>query len=312
MKKYILIIACGLFTITGYTQSNFRVLASSGNNTLLGKSENLLVGTRLLNNQQVKVSHRSYLSLVHNSGGTVQISKAGTYNISTLEKKLAEKRKSVASRYATYIISELTRKGQENINNNRYKYMNVTGSVNRATTKGISVYLPQVSNFYQPKITITWQTLIGAKDYNIKLTDTFEEESYYTKTLKDTSLVIDFGQGKLKDVKEFYVIIEANKADGSEKVESDKYGLFRLDSEDAPAFDKAYAAFKKTNTGEANATTKLSEAFFFESKEFYTDALRCYEEAVKMSGKAEAYVTALNQFLVRSNMGQTPEEDKKD
>lgn len=308
MKKQVLIIACILFTITGYAQHNFRVLASSGTSTLMGAKKKLLVGTKLGNSQKVKVSPRSYLSLVHQSGGTVQISKAGTYDISSLEKKLAAQRKSLSSKYATYIISELTRNGKENINANRYKYMNVTGSVKRATFNAFSVYLPEATNFYSPKVTIAWQQLIGTKNYVLKITDRFEEKVYYTKTLQDTTTVVDFSQGNLKNAEDCLVVIESKER----RIKSDKYGLFRLEKEDQPAFAKAYTAFKNSNKEESEAARKLSEAFFFEDKGFYTDALRCYQKAAGLSENAEAYVTALKQFLVRRDMGQVPEVDKKD
>lgn len=303
-----MLIFLGSLITTGYAQNKFRVLASSGTNTIANNGRKLSVGQKLANSHQVKVSPRSYLSLVHSSGGTVQISKAGVYNVANLEKKLDERRKSLSSRYATYIISELTKKGNENINTNRYKYMNVTGSVNRATFNAFSVYLPDRSNFYNPKVTITWQTLVNTQNYILKITDRFEEKILYTKTLTDTSAVVDFSQGKLKGELDFLVFIESKERG----IKSDKYGLFRLDEEDAPKFTKAYNAFKANNKETGNAAIKLAEAFFFEDKEFYTDALRCYKAAVEMSNSADAYVTALQQFLVRRNMGQTPKEDKKD
>lgn len=307
MKKFFLVVACSVFTLSTFAQNKFRVLASSGTNTIAGKSKKLYVGTQLASNQSVKVSPRSYLSLVHNSGGTVQISKPGTYNVASLEQKLASKRRSTTSRYVTYVISELTKNGNENINTNRYKYMNVTGSVKRATFNAFSVFLPETSNFYEPKITISWQKLVGTKNYVLKIYDRFEENVFYTKTLSDTSTVVDFSQGNLKTPTDFLIVIESKER----KITSDKYGLFRLDEEDAPVFRKDYASFKNTNTEGDEAAKKLSEAFFFENKGFYTDALRCYREAVKLSSKADAFVTALKQFLVRSNMGQTPDEDKK-
>ncbi|OJJ15857.1 hypothetical protein BKI52_36675 [marine bacterium AO1-C] len=307
MKKFFLIVACGVLTIGAQAQSKFRVLASSGKNTIAGKDKKLYVGTRLAGNQSVNVSSRSYLSLVHNSGGTVQISKPGTYNIASLEQKLAAKRKSTTGRYVTYVISELTRKNNENINANRYKYMNVTGSVKRATFNAFSVYLPESTNFYEPKITISWQELVGTQNYILKITDRFEEKVFYTKTLKDTVTTVDFSQGQLKDAQDFLIVIESKER----KIKSDKYGLFRLDEEDAPKFNKAYASFKSNNTEGDGAAKKLSEAFFFEDKGFYTDALRCYKEAAKIANNAEAYVVALKQFLVRRDMGQVPEEDQK-
>jgi len=307
MKKLFLVVVCGVLTIGVQAQSKFRVLASSGKNTLAGKNKKLYVGNSLTGNQNVNVSSRSYLSLVHKSGGTVQISKPGTYNVGNLEQKLAAKRKSAVGRYVTYVISELTKNGNQNINANRFKYMNVTGSVKRATFNAFSVYLPEFSNFYQPKITISWQELVGTTNYFLKITDRSEQKVLYTKTLTDTVTTVDFSQGQLKDAKDCIITIESKERE----IKSDKYGLFRLDKVDAPKFNKAYASFKSNNTEGDDASKQLSEAFFLEDKEFYVDALRCYKAAAKITNNADAYVVALNQFLIRRDMGQVPEEDQK-
>lgn len=303
MKKIRHIFLFGLALTLSYgfahAQYAFRVLASSGKSKIAGQAKNLFVGSTLSSANRVTVSARSYLSLVHKSGGTVQISKAGTYNISMLEKKLAQTKASVSKRYATYIISELTKSGKENINRNRYKYMNVTGSVKRATTfNKFKVFLATTSNFFNPKVNISWNPLAMSKSYKVTLVDEFGEE-VFSKTTADTVVQVNFKEINSESAMFIFNVASEERAN----IKSQPYQVGPIEKDKAPAFKKEYAAFKKTLSGKMNAADKLSEAFIFENHEFYVDALSSFRKAVSMSGNDEAYITAYHQFLIRHGIG---------
>lgn len=300
MKKQIFIIASVLFAITGQAQHHFRVLVSVGTNSLVETNQKLLVGASLKNNQKVKVSFRGYLSLVHQSGGTVQISKPGVYSIADLEKKLQAQPKSLTSKYTTYIVAELRKKSQKNINIHRTDHMKVAGSVKRMTINRLRIYLPEASNFYSPRIPILWTKLTGYQHYVLKIIDEFEEEVLYTQTFQDTVAIVDFNQPRLKNVKTFIVIVEAKERE----IQSDSYALFRLEQPKRSRFEKACKVFKNGSAIKDKVAQKIAEAFFFERNECYIDAWWCYKEAIKMSHNTEAYTIAFKQFLLRYNMAQ--------
>ena len=303
MKKmrHIFLLGIALTLSYGVSQAQyaFRVLASSGQSKIAGQPKKLYVGSTLQSRNKVTVSPRSYLSLVHKSGGTVQISKAGTYSISFLEQKLAKTKASASKRFSTYVIGELTKNGKENINRNRYKYMNVTGSVKRKTTfNKFKVFLASTSNFFDPKVEVKWNPLAMTKQYKVTLVDEFGEE-VYAKETADTSMVIDFDGIKSESAMFIFNVSSKERAN----IKSDPYQIGPIEVEKAPAFKKEYNAFKKTISGKMNAADKLTEAFIFEKHEFYLDAMKSYREALKMSGNDEAYETALRQFMIRHGIG---------
>ncbi|NJO03983.1 MAG: hypothetical protein HC880_21950 [Bacteroidia bacterium] len=166
----------------------FKVLASSGKSTL--DNDQLTVGKSIPASASIKVESQSYLSLVHKSGGTVEIGKAGTYNVNELEKELlARAKQSTSQRYANYIIGELTKAGDKDIHKNPYKYQNVTGSVERGQEYAILMMLPEKSPLYVfPKeYTLQWLPVLGASNYQIQVLDVFDEP-LLTQQTSDTSL----------------------------------------------------------------------------------------------------------------------------
>ncbi|OJJ15858.1 hypothetical protein BKI52_36680 [marine bacterium AO1-C] len=299
--RHIFLLGIALTLSYGVSQAQyaFRVLASSGQSKIAGKTKKLYVGTTLQSSNKVTVSPRSYLSLVHKSGGTVQISKAGTYSVSSLEQKLAKTKASASKRYATYIISELTKNGKENINRNRYKYMNVTGSVKRETTfNKFKVFLASTSNFFNPQVEVKWNPLAMTKKYRVTLVDEFGEEVFSQETA-DTTVAINFKDIKSESAMFIFNVSSKERAN----IKSEPYQIGPIEVEKAPAFKKEYDAFKKTISGKMNAADKLTEAFIFEKHEFYVDAMKSYKAAVEMSGGDEAYDTAFRQFMIRHGIG---------
>ncbi|WP_299460711.1 hypothetical protein [uncultured Microscilla sp.] len=303
MKKFRHILLFGLALTLSYSvtqaQYAFRVLASSGTSKVAGGAD-LRVGGSLKSANRVTVSPRSYLSLVHKSGGTVQISKAGTYSISSLEQKLAKTKASVSKRYATYIISELTKGGKENINKNRYKYMNVTGSVKRDLTFNIiNLFMASSNNYDNPKVTVKWNPLAMNKSYKVTIENLFNEE-LATSTVTDTSITIDFSEYKAEDQR---FLVRVTPIQRKQAVKSRTCEIGQMSKKVEASFKKAYGSFKKSISGKMNAADKLSEAFIMEDHKLFIDALNSFKEAVKMSGNDEAYITAYHQFLIRHGIG---------
>lgn len=301
--RHILFLSLALTLSYGISQAQytFRVLASSGQSKVAG-GKALRTGASLTTANKITVSPRSYLSLVHKSGGTVQISKAGTYSVASLAQKLAQAKASVSKRYATYIISELTKGNKENINKNRYKYMNVTGSVERGDPKGIKVFMAPSNNYFNPKVKITWEAVDKAKEYEIVIADLFGDVIHTTK-VSSNHIVIDFSKYKTEDQR--FVIKVSTKVPRGNAVEMKDCSreVGQIEKDKSEAFEKAYADFKKGITGKMNAADKLSEAFMMEDYNLFIDALNSFKAAVKMSGNDEAYVTAYRQFLIRNNIG---------
>lgn len=283
------------------TTHTFRVLASSGKSSLSKNKKQLFVGQKLYNSQTIAVERKSYISLVSPNGGTVQISKQGVYTITGLEKKLAKAKKTVAQRYATYIISELTKSARvRNINTQRYKYMNVTGSVKRAQSPFRLNLAPQnsVNKFMQKKATIQWFPVVGTKTYQVVVMNEFDEK-LYSGEMSDTSLTIDFDKAPFKGQEMCVLKITSKEVPESMSL---RYSLIMVANNQA--VKKAYADFKKENpVASNNAADVLEEAFFYEENELFAKALESYKKAVEISKGNNAYKVAYHHFLIRHAIG---------
>lgn len=278
----------------------FRVLASSGESTLSDNDKQLYVGQKLYQNQKVKIAAQSYLSLVNPSGGTVQISRKGVYSVQSLQEKLAKMQKTVAQQYVTYIVSELSKARVSNPQKNRFKYMNVTGSVNRAESPFKLNIAPQnsVNKFIDKKATIHWYPVVGTTTYNIVVMNEFDEK-LHTQEIKDTSLVIDFNKPPYKG-QEMCVLKISSKE--RPKAISLRYSLIM--AADNQTVKKALIDFKKENpVASNNAADVLEEAFFYEENELFAKALERYKKAIELSKGNNAYKVAYHHFLIRHAIG---------
>ncbi|WP_299460713.1 hypothetical protein [uncultured Microscilla sp.] len=305
MTRYCLICLLTI-TIIPYTlkaqnkKHVFRVLASSGKSSLVDNSQQLRVGQKIYQNQKIKVEPKSYLSLVNRQGGTVQISKKGEYTAKSLLEQLTKMQKTAAQQYATYVIKELTKARVRNPQKNRYKYMNVTGSVNRAESPFKLNIAPQnsVNKFISKKATVHWYPVVGTTTYNVVVMNEFDEK-LYAQEVKDTSLVIDFDKAPYKG-QEMCVLKITSKE--RPKATSLRYSLIM--AADNQTVKKAFADFKKENpVASNNAADVLEEAFFYEENELFSKALKCYEKAIELSKGNNAYKVAYHHFLIRHAIG---------
>lgn len=305
MKQYWLICLLTVLIIpktkAQSTPPIFRVLASSGKSTLSDSSKQLYAGQRLYSNQKVKISNRSYLSLVSREGGTVQISKAGEYSVADLLKKLNASKMSTTQKYVTYVINELSKGARvTNINRQRYKYMNVTGSVKRAQSSFRLNLVPQnsVNKFLRSSINVQWYPVKGTQTYKLLVTNEFDEKLYVGET-KDTSMVIDFTKAPYKGQEMCVLKITSKEVPD---LVSLRYSLIMAANN--KTMQTAYATFKKENhVASNNAGDILEEAFFFEENELFAKALESYQRAVKASKGDEAYKVAYHHFLIRHAIG---------
>lgn len=287
-----------------WAQYTFRVMASSGSSTANGKA--LGVGKSVNAGDNIKVNAKSYLSLLHRSGGTVEISKAGTYNAADLEKKLlAIKKTSTTQRYANFIIGELTKSGDKEVHKNPYKYSNVTGSVERTTFKGaVVVELPLTSWTMARAYQLNWHHLLGEDSYTVTVENEFGEE-VIKQQVQDTTFKIDLNR---EDMQEFAMAIVKITSPKNPSPKVDGFALKRAEPDVQEAFEKAMAEFADQ---EESAVNYLLKAMKAEEHDYLLDAMDYYLKAIKLSGNSETYQIAYNQFLIRKRIGEFNEANEE-
>ncbi|MEO1655339.1 MAG: hypothetical protein AAFU64_17470 [Bacteroidota bacterium] len=285
-----------------WAQYTFRVMASSGSSSASGKA--LGVGRSVNATDNITVNAKSYLSLLHRSGGTVEISKAGTYKASDLEKKLlAVKKTSTTQRYANFIIGELTKSGDKEVHKNPYKYSNVTGSVERETFKGaIVVELPVTSWTTARSYQLSWHHLLGEDSYTVTVENEFGEE-VLQQQVQDTTFKIDLSRDDLQEFDMAIVKISTPDHPNSK----DGFALKKAEPDVQAAYQKDMQEFKDM---EENAVNNLLKAMKAEENNYLLDAMDFYLKAIKLSDNNEVYQIAYNQFLIRQSIGEFNEANE--
>ncbi len=281
----------------------FKVIASSAAKETPNKSENgnLKIGTKLQAGSKITVDNKGYLALAHAQGGTIQISKKGTWSIGELEINLAKNQKTLGKKYVDFVIGSVVKNGEVDIHKNPHKYQNVTGSVERALVKDLVVMLPKETKIIFEENTIHWHALKGTKTYIIEIKNAMGElvKKYETA---DTTLRFNTKDFNFNDEVVDLTVFSKERPKG---VKLGEYGLIPLANDQKKSFTTAYESFKNENKSiENNAHYKLLEASFFEEHKLMLDALTAYESAVKLSNNEEVYDIALKQFTIRYNIGR--------
>jgi hypothetical protein len=282
----------------------FKVMASSGKSSK--GTVGLKVGTPLTTTDQITVATQSYLGLSYNKGGTIQISKAGTYSVKDLETKLLASKKTVSQKVADLVIGEITKNGDADIHKNPYKYQNVTGSVERATfMNDIVTMLPKSTDFFHSDYTIKWHKLVDNKTYIVVMMNQFDEVLKKVE-VADTLYKVDFSTPELAETDMIKIKI-LSKERKVKEMEGFSFNL--LEPKHLESFKRKLAEFKAGLSGnEQESAYKLELAMFYEEHGMLADAFNLYEEVTSSEPSNEGLLIAYNQFLIRHNVGPTADQ----
>ena len=195
--QFLCLVTC-MLTGSLFAQSNytFKVLGVSGivkKHTQTG--DVLLTTGSKLGPAETIILENGYCGLMHSSGKGLEVKKPGTYMVSDLSNSISTnpKQGKVSDRYASYVMGQLTKEEAEDINANHRKYMEVTGSVERATTNYRIKLVAFSKNEIQPKAyTVNWNSNLKGEEYLLEVQNLFNESIFSAKT-KENSAAVDFG-----------------------------------------------------------------------------------------------------------------------
>ena len=273
----------------------FKVLASKGGNKLQtsGTSEwkAVFVGKKLTKGDKITIAENGYLGLAHKNGKTIELKKAGTYEVSKLAGEVASQNATTTTKYVNYLAGEMGKTGGEDMSKNKYKYMAVTGSVERGS--GIAIIAPKTVEALNNSLTIEWRSEPGAKGYVVEVTNLFGDVVSTIET-KDTSAVINLNKTKEKIYVTKVSLKDNQNFVGELKIQ---YGS----DDKSKELDKQLAELNK-QLPEENALNKMIFASFYEDNKLFLEALQNYQNAIKLQPDVEDYKLAYNQFLERNNL----------
>ena len=300
VQLLVLVLAAMFFSFQTKAQEyQFKVLANQGDNTLVtsdgSRNEQLKVGSVLQEGDKIILGEGAYVGLMHPNGRTMELQKAGEFEISDLAEN-AGKGNSVASKYADFIMKKMA-KGEADLDQDHRQYLKVTGAVERAIeSSAIKLMMPNSAEIFNSQAFLKWSD-IGAEGYVVTVKNMYDEVLTSVETT-ESFVKLDLSEGKL--AKEKLVIVKvAAKNDAS--LASEEYGIKRIAAPKASTVKSDLSALK-SSLDEENALDKLIVASFFEEHNLLVDALASYEEAITIHPTVKEYKIAYEQFITRHNL----------
>lgn len=278
-------------------QYAFKVMATMGKS--LSNAQILKAGNQLKHQDKVSVQPKSYLSLVHRSGGTVQISSersAIERNIDNLEEDLKK------NRYQTYIVSDVQQSSRN------HKYMNAYGAVERSQ-EDIEVALPRQTRLNQSNFTIKWNVANPQEEYIVQILD-FEDQILKTYTTSQTECTIQVDDFITQIPEEESFIVRIASKNNPNIRTNIGFALKLLSTEEKQNLQTQLTHLQNTElTGTGNAYDKFVLADFYETQELFFEAQQAYEALLGLPNISEddheAFQIAYLNFLQRNNIAAT-------
>lgn len=280
----------------GYT---FRVLANKGSNKLkkgnTGQVLALKTGATLEAGDALIAEEGAYIGLMHKSGKTIEVRKAGTMAVSDLEKNVNTGNTSVASRYAKFVSEKMN---EEDGGGYKSK-MAATGAVSRALTSGtLDLYLPSSVDVIGDNAIISWEQAPEGTVYVVTVKNIYDAVIYEKETT-NPNISLDFTLPEMKNDEGLYIFNVRLKSD--ETIKSGDVGIRKVN--DNP---EVLAELKglKDEIAEDSPLNKLIYASFFEEKGLLLDAMTKYEEAIKMAPEITDFKELYNNFLITNGLSK--------
>lgn len=272
----------------------FKVMANKGNNEV--KSGDtwlpLKTGASLKENDEIKIAPNAYVGLIHISGKPVELRDAGSKKVADIKVPAGA---TALNKYTDFILSS-------NAEAKKNK-LGATGAVDRGKVFAIKAQLPADNNSaVLNNVVIINFTTEAPGPYLVTLSNMASEQLTVLETPEKT-IQIDLKDSKYKfntpgDPFTAAMMVHI-KSKTDPKLESKDYMIKALPSKDAEALKKSYESVI-TELSDETALNKLVLAGFFEENKLYIDAIKAYQEAIKLAPDVPSYQEAYDEFLERN------------
>lgn len=269
----------------------FRVIA-----TTVQVGQRIYIGKAFNRKDTVYLDKRRYIALLHYSGGTIEINRAGVYSMGELQRQLID--------YQIEKSQKLVNLKIKNSQSISYKYITFpSGTVSRHLYPGnfINIHLPNVC-VIQSHLPIYWKPIRGVKRkdivYDFELTDEFDKV-LQKKTIKDTFMTVTLP--KLKPTKEEdYYIMKITARAGNVKRSSLRTQAIYFSKK---IYQKGYNYFKEQNLTNKKVVADFMEVFYWSYRDCYLKADRVFRGILKDHPKNKVYQTAYEHFKIYNGLG---------
>lgn len=331
IRLTIFIVAVGMFsTIDGMSQVKFKVLAIRGSVQVSGNDAR--IGQAIKANEKISVGKGAYVSLAHVNGRVVEIKKDGSYKISELDKKASGKTKTSTSKFASYVVSELTEvKEPVSFTDDRRSKMKTTGAVERAVGDDVSlvdsvlavvggpgelralavvensalksgqhmvVITPRNTRLLSDSVTFIWHGAPQVSSYKIVVTNR-SNTVVYTTVVSDTLYTTSISSLKIEPASLYSWRVES-ASDAA--MHSDDFSLWYITGEERQSAEATLAEINDDISEGDQAIGQLIVGAACEEMGLMADAHRAYARAVALAPDVQNYKWMYADFLQRQGL----------
>lgn len=323
----LLIAACSQIV---YAQNRFKVLAVRGQVKTEAKA--ISVGQHLKNTEKITVPASGYIGLAHTNGRTVEIRKAGTYKVADLDKAAQKKTGSATSKFAAYVMNELTEVNEPiSFSSSRRANMKTTGSVDRvegdevnladsvlamvgapgelqalavvqnssiADGTEFNVIMPRHTRLKSDSLRFVWHRSPKVREYKVVVVDASNAVAYST-VCTDTTVTATTSAMGISPGKPYYWHLE-NSQDPSYR--TGEYALYVVPAQERVTIDETVAAIHADMDEDESAIGMIILASAFEDMGLTYDAYRAYTTATALAPDVQNYKRLFAEFLKRQGL----------
>jgi len=332
MRSVTLLLLVGvLASFTAFAQNSVKVIAVRGS-AASTRGSKLTIGTVLALADKITVGSDGYVGLVHSNGRTLELRKAGTYGVKDLDKMATKKSGSVNSKFASYVVNELTATQEPIAFRDKHRAnMRVTGAVERAagdevsavdtlakavggfgdaqrlavvaynsvsSSSTIMVVMPRTTRLLRDTVQFSWHRDPTTAEYRVRITGR-TDQTVFERVTRDTFMVLAMSQIGVADGQLHLWRVESASDNG---LRSDDYGLFRLVGTERASTEEVLNDVASDLVEPESAVSSLIMATACEDQGLVYDAYRSFAAAIKASPSVQNYKRMFAEFLRRQGL----------
>jgi len=296
---FIFIFSCGRVFAQ---ETAFTVMSARGTvecKSAAGNWVKIHAGDKIKTNDKIKLAAGDYLGMVHVKGKTLELKKAGEYDVAALVKSMAKGDASFNQKFAGYVANEMVSKDKS-------KKMTMLGAVFRSLGNAIEIGVPPAMVTFCSQATFSWYKFKSASGYVLRVVNP-AGITIFMKDTKDTSLSVDLDMLKLNPNLQYTWIVSS---DADAAINSGTHTLALVPNTKRKLISDTLEIMKKEMPDEASALNNFLFAKYCVTQGINADALNYFEKAYSLSGGAEEYAIDYAAYLAENGLAAKAEQVK--
>ncbi len=306
MKKLALFMFAAGVSFTSLAQEMvFKTLAAKGTCMVQrgadpDKYTPIATGLKIFEDDKIIITgSSSYVGLVSTEGKALELKKGGVYYVKDLSKALASGSSSMAQKYLSLLVDDMTK-----VDDNTARNMKYTGSVERSVeNKEIVLFLPETTKIASSQGEVQWFPKSTVESYSIKIVDSYEE-SVFNDNTNSQNITIDFASLNMNPGQ----IYKLQVADASNEESNSGYISLEVPTRSELAKYESDLSVLRSEVPEKSAIGDMVIATYFEDQELFLNAIPYYESAIEKEPNIVEFQDAYNMFLFKIGLEELKEK----